>query len=53
MQARNLKDLLLIGIYAAIPNAVGVIGMIRWHFAACVAIDVVGLFVSMPSRLDA
>src|ERR1700754_1132064 len=41
--------MLMIGIYAAIPNAVGVIGMIlvgrssdklherRWHFAACVA----------------
>jgi len=48
----------LIGIYAAIPNAVGVIGMIligrhsdkwherRWHFAACVAIAAVGLFVT-------
>jgi hypothetical protein len=47
--------MLLIGIYAAIPNAVGVIGMIlvgrssnklherRWHFAACVAIAAVGL----------
>src|SRR5882672_10942065 len=54
IQSWGVKDLLLIGIYAAIPNAVGVIGMIligrhsdklrerRWHFAACVAIAAIG-----------
>ena len=58
IQSWGVKDLLLIGIYAAIPNTVGVIGMImigrhsdkwherRWHFAACVAIAAVGLFVT-------
>src|SRR6478752_7671623 len=54
----GVKDLFLVGIYAGIPNAAGVIGMIligrhsdkwherRWHFAACVAIGAVGLFVT-------
>jgi D-galactonate transporter len=58
IQSWGVKDLLLIGIYAAIPNAFGVIGMIligrssdkhherRWHFAACVAIGAVGLGVT-------
>jgi sugar phosphate permease len=58
IQSWGVKDVLLIGIYAAIPNAVGVIGMIligrhsdkrherRWHFAPCVAIAAVGLFVT-------
>src|SRR6478672_1273353 len=58
IQSWGVKDLFLIGIYAAIPNAVGVLGMIligrnsdkwherRWHFAACVAIAAVGLFVT-------
>ena len=58
IQSWGVKDLFLIGIYAAIPNAVGVIGMIligrhsdkwherRWHFAVCVAIAAVGLFVT-------
>jgi len=58
IQSWGVKDLLLIGIYAAIPNAAGVIGMIligrnsdkhrerRWHFAACVAIAAVGLFIT-------
>jgi D-galactonate transporter len=57
IQSWGIKDLFLIGIYAAIPNVAGVIGMIligrhsdkwherRWHFAACVAIAAVGLFV--------
>jgi len=47
IQSWGVKDLLLIGIYSAIPNAIGVVGMIliglssdkhherRWHFAAC------------------
>ena len=58
IQSWGVKDLLLIGIYAAIPNAFGVIGMIligrnsdkhherRWHFAACVAIAAIGLFIT-------
>ncbi|MBR1270112.1 MFS transporter [Bradyrhizobium sp. AUGA SZCCT0222] len=58
IQSWGIKDLLLVGIYAAIPNAVGVIGMIligrhsdkwrerRWHFAACVVIAAIGLFAT-------
>jgi len=58
IQSWGVKDLLLVGVYAAIPNAVGVIGMIligghsdrrnerRWHFAACVAVAAVGLLVT-------
>ena len=55
IQSWGVKDLLMIGIYAAIPNAVGVVGMIligrnsdklherRWHFAACVAAATAGI----------
>ncbi len=58
IQSWGVKDLFLVGIYAAIPNAAGVIGMIligrhsdkwrerRWHYAACVLIATVGLFVT-------
>src|SRR6516164_2789746 len=58
IQSWGVKDLFLVGIYAAIPNAFGVIGMIligrhsdkwherRWHFAGCIAIAAVGLFVA-------
>lgn len=58
IQSWGVKDLLMIGIYAAIPNAIGVVGMIlmgrssdklherRWHFAACVAIAAVGLGIT-------
>ena len=58
IQSWGVKDLLLVGIYAAIPNAFGVIGMIligrhsdkwrerRWHFAVCIAIAALGLFVT-------
>jgi sugar phosphate permease len=58
IQSWGVKDLFLIGIYSAIPNAVGVIGMIligrnsdkwherRWHFAACVAIAALGLGIT-------
>src|SRR6476659_7351319 len=58
IQSWGVKDLFLIGIYAAIPNAACVIGMIligrhsdkwherRWHFAVCVAIAAVGLFIT-------
>jgi D-galactonate transporter len=58
IQSWGVKDLLMIGILAAIPNACGVIGMIligrnsdklrerRWHFAACVAIAAIGLGIT-------
>ena len=58
IQSWGVKDLLLIGIYAAMPNAVGVIGMIligrssdklrarRWHFAASVATGAIGLGIT-------
>src|SRR3954463_3257864 len=58
IQSWGVKDMLAIGIYAAIPNAVGVIGMIligrssdrgherRWHFAACVAVAAIGLWIT-------
>jgi D-galactonate transporter len=58
IQSWGVKDLMLIGIYSAIPNAVGIIGMIligrssdrhherRWHFAACVVIAAVGLWIT-------
>ena len=58
IQSWGVKDLLLIGIFAAVPNAVGVIGMIligrssdklherRWHFAACVAVAAIGLGIT-------
>ena len=58
IQSWGVKDLLLIGIYSAIPNAIGIVGMIligrnsdkwrerRWHFAACVAIGAVGLGIT-------
>jgi sugar phosphate permease len=58
IQSWGVKDLLLVGIYASIPNAAGIIGMIligrhsdkwherRWHFAVCVVIAAVGLFIT-------
>ena len=58
IQSWGVKDLFLVGVYAAIPNAFGVIGMIligrhsdkwherRWHFAGCIAIAAIGLFVA-------
>jgi sugar phosphate permease len=58
IQSWGVKDVLLVGIYASIPNAAGIIGMIligrhsdkwherRWHFAACVVIAAVGLFAT-------
>jgi len=58
IQGWGVKDVLLVGIYAAIPNACGVVGMIllgrssdrhherRWHFAASVAIAAIGLWVT-------
>jgi sugar phosphate permease len=56
IQSWGVKDLFLVGIYASIPNAAGIVGMIligrhsdtwherRWHFAVCVVIAAVGLF---------
>ena len=58
IQSWGVKDLLLVGIYASIPNAAGIIGMIligrhsdkwherRWHFMVCVFIASVGLFIT-------
>ena len=58
IQSWGVKDMLMIGIYAAIPNAVGVAGMImigrssdrlrerRWHFAGCVALAAIGLWIT-------
>jgi nitrate/nitrite transporter NarK len=58
IQSWGVKDLFLVGIFAAIPNALGVVGMIlmgrhsdkhherRWHFAVCIAIAAVGLFAA-------
>ncbi|MCC8979593.1 MFS transporter [Bradyrhizobium acaciae] len=58
IQSWGVKDLFLVGVYAAIPNAAGVIGMIligrhsdkwherRWHYTACVAIAASGLFIT-------
>lgn len=58
IKALGINDMLTIGLYAAIPNAIGVIGMIligrssdrmkerRWHFFACVSLAAIGLFLS-------
>jgi sugar phosphate permease len=58
IQSWGVKDLFLVGIYASIPNAAGIIGMIligrhsdkwherRWHFAVCVVIAAAGLFTT-------
>lgn len=58
VQSWGVKDLFLIGIYTAIPNAAGVVGMIligrhsdkwrerRWHYVACVFIAALGLYIT-------
>ena len=58
----GISDLLQVGLYAAIPNLVGVFGMVligrssdrrkerRWHFAACVLIAAVGLGLSTVTQ---
>ncbi|WP_213958503.1 MFS transporter [Variovorax sp. dw_954] len=58
IQSWGVKDVLMVGIYAAIPNAVGVVGMIwlgrssdrhgerRWHYFACVLIAAIGLGIT-------
>jgi MFS family permease len=54
IQSWGVKDLLMVGIYAAIPNAAGVVGMVligrssdrrlerRKHYLACVLIATIG-----------
>ena len=58
IQSWGVKDMLTIGLLAAIPNAFGVAGMVligrssdkrrerRWHFAACVGLAAAGLAVT-------
>jgi nitrate/nitrite transporter NarK len=58
IQSWGVKDMLAIGLLAAVPNACGVAGMIligrssdrlrerRWHFAACVALAACALWVT-------
>jgi sugar phosphate permease len=58
----GVSDLLMIGIYTAIPNFVGVVGMVligrssdrlkerRWHFVACVCIAALGLGLTTLSK---
>lgn len=61
IQSWGVRDLFLVGVFAAIPNVVGVIGMIligrhsdrrqerRWHYAACVSVGALGLFITALS----
>ena len=58
----GISDLFMIGIYSAIPNLFGVIGMVligrssdrmkerRWHFMACVLIAAVGLGITTVTQ---
>jgi len=58
IQSWGVKDMLAIGVLAAIPNACGVAGMIligrrsdrlrerRWHFAGCVALAACALWAT-------
>ena len=58
----GVSDVFEIGLYAAIPNIVGVIGMIlmsrsadkygerRWHFMAATAIAAIGLFITTQTQ---
>lgn len=58
----GISDLFKIGIYAAIPNLIGVIGMVmigrssdrnkerRWHFFACTAIAAIGLGITIVTQ---
>lgn len=55
----GVQDPFLVGVYHAIANAAGIIGMVllgrhsdklherRWHYASCVTIAAVGLFLIM------
>ena len=65
IQSWGVKDVMTVGLLAAVPNAVGAVGMIligrssdrrrerRWHFAACVAIAAAGLGLTtlLPGNL--
>jgi D-galactonate transporter len=58
----GIADLFMVGVYAAIPNAFGVIGMVligrssdarkerRWHFAASVLLAAFGLFITIVTQ---
>lgn len=58
----GVKDPLLIGMYAALPNLVGIIGMLlvarhsdkhgerRWHYAGSVVIALVGIAVTIAAQ---
>jgi len=58
----GIADLFIIGIYAAIPNIFGVIGMVligrssdrtkerRWHFAACALVAAAGLTMTIAMQ---
>jgi D-galactonate transporter len=58
----GIADLFLIGIYAALPNVFGVIGMVlfgrssdrykerRWHFVACTVIAAIGLLATTATQ---
>jgi len=58
----GIADLFMVGVYAAIPNAFGVVGMVligrssdarkerRWHFLASVVLAAVGLFVTIVTQ---
>ncbi len=62
IQGWGIKDLFMIGIYAAIPNIIGVIGMVligrssdrnkerRWHFLVCTVIAAVGLGLTVVTK---
>ena len=62
IKSLGIADLFMIGIYGAIPNAIGVVGMIfigrssdklnerRWHFMACVCIAAVGLGITTVTQ---
>lgn len=58
----GIKDLFMIGIYAAIPSLFGVAAMVfigrssdqreerRWHFFSCVALAAVGLAITIVTQ---
>jgi MFS family permease len=58
----GIKDLFMIGIYAAIPSLFGVVAMVvigrssdkrkerRWHFVSCVALAAVGLAITIVTQ---
>ena len=58
IQSWGVKDVFIVGVLSAIPNAAGVVGMIligrnsdrmherRWHYVACVGIAALGLLIT-------